>query len=159
VGVEFGASAMHPRSDSDAIRSALTADLADVVITTSTDWADWHLALQLAGNRATIACLGFPGRSEPPGEFNPLDSRYFYAKQLRLEAVGMSPERPEPRGFLRFNERDNLDYVTALILGRRLKPASLVSGTYAGNDLALAYEALLARERPAVTYLLRWAQG
>ena len=71
----------------------------------------------------------------------------------------MSAERREPRGFLRFNERDNLDYVTALILAGRLKPASLVSGTYPGNHLARAYEALLARERPAITYLLRWAQG
>ena len=159
LGLEFGASAVLARSDGGAIRSALSADLADVVITTSMDWGDWQLALQLAGNRATIACLGFPGRNRPPGEFNPLDSRYFYAKQLRIEAVGMSAERREPRGFLRFNERDNLDYVTALILAGRLKPASLVSGTYPGNHLARAYEALLARERSAITYLLRWAQG
>ena len=159
LGLEFGARAILTRSDHGAIRSALTADLADVVITTSMDWADWLLGLQLAGNRATIACLGFPGRNRPPGEFNPLDSRYFYAKQLRIEAVGMSAERPEPRGFLRFNERDNLDYVSALIRAGRLKPAALVAGTYAGHDLALAYEALLARERPAATYLLRWAPG
>jgi threonine dehydrogenase-like Zn-dependent dehydrogenase len=159
LGLEFGASAVLSRSDDGAIRLAMSADLADVVITTSMDWGDWQLALQLAGHRATIACLGFPGRNRPPGDFNPLDSRYFYAKQLRIEAVGMSPERREPRGFLRFNERDNLDYVTALILAGRLKPASLVSGTYAGNDLARAYEALLARERPAVTCLLRWAPG
>ena len=159
LGLEFGASAVLARSGDGAIRSALTAALADVVITTSMDWADWQLALQLAGHRATIACLGFPGRNRPPGEFNPLDSRYFYAKQLRIEAVGMSPERAEPRGFLRFNERDNLDYVTALILAGQLKPAALVSGTYACHDLARAYEALLARERPAVTYLLRWAPG
>jgi threonine dehydrogenase-like Zn-dependent dehydrogenase len=159
LGLQFGASAVLARSHEGAIRSALSADLADVVITTSMDWGDWQLALQLAGHRATIACLGFPGRNRPPGEFNPLDSRYFYAKQLRIEAVGMSAERREPRGFLRFNERDNLDYVTALIRAGRLKPAALVSGTYAGNDLARAYEALLARERPAITYLLRWAQG
>ena len=159
LGLEFGARAVLSRSNDGAMRSALTADLADVVITTSMDWSDWQLALQLAGHRATIACLGFPGRNRPPGDFNPLDSRYFYAKQLRIEAVGMSPERPEPRGFLRFNERDNLEYVTALTRAGRLKPAALVCGTYAGSDLALAYEALLAHERPGVTYLLRWAPG
>lgn len=158
LAVEFGAGAVASRADLAGIRAALTQDLADVVITTSNSWNDWEIALQLAGNRATIAALGFPGRSEAPGAFNPLDSRYFYAKQLRIEAVGVAPERPDGRGFLRFNERDNLNYLAELIVGGRLKPASLVCATYPGNDIEQAYRELLARNTPAITYLLRWNQ-
>ena len=63
LGLEFGARAILSRADERAIRSALTADLADVVITTSMDWgSDWQLALQLAGHHATIACLGASGQ-------------------------------------------------------------------------------------------------
>lgn len=158
LAMEFGADAVAPRADLAGIRAALTENLADVVITTSNSWHDWEIALQLAGKRATIAVLGFPGRSEAPGVFNPLDSRYFYAKQLRIEAVGVAPERPDGRGFFRFNERDNLNYLAELIVSGRLKPASLVSATYPGNDLERAYRDLLARSTPAMTYLLRWNQ-
>jgi hypothetical protein len=102
-------------------------------------------------------CLGFPGRTEPPGTFNPLDSRYFYARQLRIEAVGMSAEKRDPRGFARFNERDNLAHIAALMAAGSLKPAALVSGSYPARELERAYRELLAAERAAPTCLIRWA--
>jgi D-arabinose 1-dehydrogenase-like Zn-dependent alcohol dehydrogenase len=153
---EFGASAVLPRSDAEGMRAALSASLADAVITTSNSWDDWHLALQSAAHRGTIAVLGFPGRGSAAPALNPLDSRYFYDRQLRIEAVGVSPERPDERGFLRFNERDNLSYLAALIDSARLKPAALIGGRYPSNDIEQAYRELLDRTRPAVTYLLSW---
>lgn len=158
LAMEFGAGTVGPRAELAGIRAALTETLADVVITTSNSWHDWEIALQLAGKRATIAVIGFPGRSEAPGAFNPLDSRYFYAKQLRIEAVGVAPERADGHGFLRFNERDNLNYLAELIVSGRLKPASLALATYPGNDVERAYRDLLARNTGALTYLLRWKQ-
>ena len=156
LGVEFGAGAVLPRADAEGIRAALTVDLADVVITTSNSWDDWQLALQMAARRGSIAVLGFPGRAQAPGSFNPLDSRYFYDKQLRLEAVGVSAERADSRGFLRFNERDNLRYLAALIMSGRLKPSALLGASCPGTDIEQAYRDLLGRTRPAITYLLRW---
>ncbi|MBA2919764.1 zinc-binding alcohol dehydrogenase [Sphingomonas sp. CGMCC 1.13658] len=130
---------------------------ADVVITTVSGWDDWQRALRLAGQNATLACLGFPGRGEPPPSQNPFDSQYFYMKQLRIEAVGWSPEVNDNRGFLRFNERENIAWLASLIWSGRLDPASLVSGTYDGLELGQAYEDLLMRRNSAVTYLLKWA--
>jgi threonine dehydrogenase-like Zn-dependent dehydrogenase len=130
---------------------------ADVVVVTTNTWHDWQLALQLAAHRGTIAVLGFPGRETPPGEFNPLDSRYFYTKQLRIEAVGLSPERPDARGFARFNERDNLAWLLGRIGSGALPAAAMIAGTYPAEKIVDAYEALLARRQSPVTFVLEWA--
>ncbi|MEO6079202.1 MAG: zinc-binding dehydrogenase [Steroidobacteraceae bacterium] len=151
----LGAS-VYDRKQCAQLETALTSGLADVIIVTTDAWSDWHLALKLAGIRATIACLGFPGRGLPPPEFNPLESRTFYVKQLRVEAVGLSPERADSRGFLRFNERDNLAYILELLGSGRLSASTLVSGIYPGVEIERAYSDLLARCESPVTYLLEW---
>lgn len=152
----LGARAAVGRGGLQAVRDGLGGQAADVVIATTNGWADWHTALEAAGNRATVAVLGFPGRGEPAPERNPLDSQHFYMKQLRLEAVGMSPERLDSRGFTRFNERDNIAYLAGEIVAGRLVPSALVSGTFRGADIEAAYEALGARRGAPITYLLKW---
>jgi threonine dehydrogenase-like Zn-dependent dehydrogenase len=132
-------------------------DWADVVVVTTNAWGDLQLALQMTGHRGTIAVLGFPGRETPPGEFNPLDSRYFYTKQLRIEAVGLSPERPDARGFTRFNERDNLAWLLGRIATGALPAAAMIAGSYPAEKIVDAYEALLARRQSPVTCVLEWA--
>lgn len=129
---------------------------ADVVVATTNDWRDWHLALRLAAQRGTIAVLGFPGREAAPNDFNPLDSRYFYAKQLRVEAVGLSPERPDGRGFTRFNERENLSWLLARIAAGELPAAAMIADRYPAERIVEAYEALLARRKSPGTSVLEW---
>lgn len=158
IAKRFGARAAFGRTRTGDLRSALGGELEDVVVVTTNGWKDWAIALELAGTRATIAVLGFPGRSEAPGGFNPLDSRSFYAKQLRIEAVGHSPELPDRRGFARFNERANLRFLLEQIVSHRLQPAALVSGRYPGAQLAQAYDDLLARKDGAITYALQWTR-
>jgi threonine dehydrogenase-like Zn-dependent dehydrogenase len=129
---------------------------ADVVILTTNSWDDWQLALRSAAPHATIAVLGFPGRGEPLPTVNPLDSQHFYVKQLRVEAVGLSPERPDSRGFLRFNERDNLAFIASRISAGVLDPTPIISGSYSGRDIQRAYDDLVSRRESPVTYLLDW---
>ncbi|GIZ51303.1 zinc-dependent alcohol dehydrogenase [Noviherbaspirillum aridicola] len=153
---QMGAEAVFGRAELPALKQALGPDLADVVVSTTNGWSDWEAALQAAGRMGVIAVLGFPGRGEAPPGFNPLDSQHFYMKQLRIEAVGMSPERPDSRGFCRFNERANLDYLAGLIAAGRLDPTPIISGTYAGTDIGRAYADLIARRSSPITYLLTW---
>jgi threonine dehydrogenase-like Zn-dependent dehydrogenase len=156
---QFGARAVHGRSELPALAESLGDTLADVVITTTNRWSDWGLGLKMAGLRGVVAVLGFPGRGEAmPQDFNPLDSQHFYMKQLRLEAVGLSPEVRDTRGFTRFNERDNLRFLASDIIEDRLRPSLLVSGTYPGPDIERAYQDLLARRDSPITYLLSWNQ-
>lgn len=158
IAKALGATGVYGRAELGALRDALTDGLADVVITTTNGWDDWAIALQMAAPLGTIASLGFPGRGQAPGSFNPLDSQYFYAKQLRIESVGLSPERSDNRGFARFNERDNLKYLADQIVCGRLNPAMLVSGRYPGAQIEQAYKDLLARKNSPVTYVLQWHQ-
>ena len=138
------------------VRRADTLPQADVVIVTTNGWDDWHRALQAAAPLGTIAVLGFPGRGQPAPDFNPLASEYFYVKQLRLEAVGLSPEAADSRHFLRFNERDNLAWIAGRIAVGRIDADMLISGRYPGVEIARAYDDLLARRGDPVTYLLDW---
>jgi NADPH:quinone reductase-like Zn-dependent oxidoreductase len=155
LALHLGAAQAVARTD---LAPAPAADAgSDVVIVTTNTWADWRIALAAAAPRGTLAVLGFPGRTEAPGDYNPLDSRQFYAKQLRIEAVGMSPERPDPRGFARFNERDNLRWLAGEIGAGRLDASALVSGVFPAERIEDAYRALLDRRDAPVTYLLRWA--
>ena len=58
-----------------------------------------------------ISILGFPGRGEPLPDFNPLDPKWFYGKQLTLIGAGFSPRIECQPADLRFNLRRNLEYL------------------------------------------------
>lgn len=156
IAMKMGAEAVFKRNELDSLVQKIGPNMADVVISTTNSWSDWQTAIQMAGQLGTITVLGFPGRGVPPSHFNPLDSQYFYMKQLRVEAVGWSPEGPESRGFCRFNERANLEYLASLIIRGRLNASLLVSGCYESFDLRQAYIDLLERRSSPITYLIKW---
>lgn len=153
----FGARMAYGRAQQDALKAELAAG-ADVVINTVNGWDDWRLGLSLAGQNGVIACLGFPGRGQPAPEQNPFDPALFYMKQLRVEAVGWSPEVNDSRGFLRFNERENLAWIARQIEDGRLNAAAIVSGRYPAEQIEQAYADLIERRNSPVTYLLDWPQ-
>ncbi|MEG3179109.1 zinc-dependent alcohol dehydrogenase [Sphingomonas sp. LT1P40] len=152
IATAFGARAVHAR---DAVDAALAGG-ADVVIATTGGWDDWQMALRNAATMGRIAVLGFPGRGLLAPQVNPLDSQYFYAKQLRIEAVGMSPSSADDRGFLPFNERANLAFLADAIHRGDLDPSPLISGRLSGFDIIQAYEAIVQRDNDALTFILEW---
>ena len=155
----FGATECFSRAENQRLADRLGPARASVIITTSNTWADWRLALEGAGQRGTIAVLGFPGRQETAIPFNPLDSAHFYMRQLCIMAVGMSPELPDSRGFLPFNERANLQGLLGWIQTGRLRPAELISRSFPSTQLGEAYESLLRREGNPLTFLLDWSDS
>jgi len=106
IALKMGANRVISRNKIDQLKSYLGHRLADSIITTSNSWSDWSIALDLAGMNAKICVLGFPGRNTKNIPFNPLDSRYFYHKQLQIQAVGHLAEENDSRSFLKFNEKD-----------------------------------------------------
>jgi threonine dehydrogenase-like Zn-dependent dehydrogenase len=154
IATAFGASGVHDRDGLAAVKAAWGGG-ADVVISTTGGWDDWRLSLDAARKFGTIAVLGFPGRGLAAPEFNPLDSQYFYDKQLRIEAVGMSPDR-DVGGHLRYNQRDNIAYLAGLVTSGRLQADRMISGTWSGRELADAYQALAVRTGSPITFALDW---
>ncbi|MDJ0978405.1 MAG: zinc-binding alcohol dehydrogenase [Erythrobacter sp.] len=152
---EYGARGAFARAELETLRGEMEAGAHAVLLTTNS-WANYRLALDIAAPNAVIACLGFPGREAPPGDFNPLSAEPFYTKQLRIEAVGMSPLENDNRGFTPFNLRDNLNYI-ARGMERGLPNAQpIISGVYPAAHLERAYRDLDARKDNAVTFLLDW---
>ena len=149
--MELGAHAVFSRAEAGDREFA-----ADIVVATTNAWEDWNLALAATAMRATIAVLGFPGRGEGPPPFNPLDSRYFYDRQLRIEGVGLSPEGPDSRGFTRYNERDNLAHIVAEIADGGLNAKALISGVYPAREIERAYGDLIAHKGDPTTFVLSW---
>lgn len=156
IAIQMGAEEVFGRNDLSLLTESIGPELADLVVSTTNGWSDWQVALQIAGQLGMIAVLGFPGRGELLPPSSPLDTQYFYIKQLRIEAVGMSPERPDNRGFCRFNERANIDYIANQITRGRLNPSLLVSNYYAGTNAQQAYLDLLSRRSSPITYLFKW---
>jgi threonine dehydrogenase-like Zn-dependent dehydrogenase len=147
------------RRDIELLFAALGEQRAHVIVSTTGDWSDWRIALDAAGDQGAIVVLGFPGRESNDVPLNPLDSRTFYTKQLRVIAAGHSPLLPEPKGFLPFNLRDNMERILGWISAGVLRPKMLLSGEFEGLALQEAYESLLRRENAALTYSLNWEKS
>lgn len=152
----YGAQSVFKREELDKLLKDDNYSGVDVVIVTTNSWADWQLSLKSVNQLGTIAVLGFPGRGEPPCVENPLPSEFFYLKQLRIEAVGMSPKLSDSRGFCRFNEQNNIGFISGEIIDGKLNPRLLVSGCFHYRHIGKAYRALKSRENSPVTFLLNW---
>ena len=128
----------------------------DVIVITTNKWTDLEIALKSASQKGNISLLGFLGRGEEKINFNPFSSQYFQTKQLTIKAVGLSPEFPDDRGFLRFNEIDNLKFIASLIDEKKIKPETIISDSYFYKDISKAYDRLVSRKDSPITFLIRW---
>jgi len=129
---------------------------ARLVITTSNNWDDWRMALQLAATDATICVIGFPGRGESAPSFNPLDSQYFYDKQLKLIACGKPPESPPTDDPERFDVKRGCRFIMDLIRQGKLPTAELVGDLSPAEFLPRIYERLATRELGERIEILDW---
>jgi D-arabinose 1-dehydrogenase-like Zn-dependent alcohol dehydrogenase len=151
-----GARQAWARDEFDAAQEGPEPLRYDTVITTVNGWADWRRALVAARKLGTIAMLGFPGRGQDRPDFNPLDPRYVYSKQLRIEAIGESPEQSDSRGFLRFNERDNLAFIIDGIRRGQIETTHIAAATFTHREIETAYEKVSRRETATATALIDW---
>ena len=158
IAINTGAQLVYERGELSKLRNILGEQLADVVITTSGAWNDWDIALEIAGQNSFIAVLGFPGRGEKAPINNPLDSQYFYTKQLHIQAVGRSPENNDSRNYLPFNQKSSLSFILDEINSNRLNPDELISANYHWNQLEEAYLSLISKKDSPTTYVLEWTK-
>lgn len=156
---EVGVQAAIRKDDPAALERlrAVTGDAGlDIVVTTSNAWEDWRLALRVARGKGTVAVLGFPGRTAPVPDFNPLDPSLFYDKQLTIVACGMSPDVAAPADELRFTLKRNLRFLLGALAQKRLPAARLISMVADWRSIGEVYEQLLRREPGMLSAILRW---
>lgn len=129
---------------------------ADIVINTSNRWEDHQLCMHLARLGGTIVNLGFPGRGESAPKENPLDSRYFYDKQLKIVHCGYVTEKELPAIENNFTLKRNINYLADLIKRGVLKPQELFFQEFSSEDLGDVYRRMSKRQIEGFSCYLNW---
>lgn len=128
----------------------------DIVINTSNHWDDHLLSMKLARKGGAIVNLGFPGRGCGAPNFNPLDSQYYYDKQLTMMHCGHIFEDDINAIDIRFNLKRNIRYLVELIENNLICPLDLVSVESTWSGLQEVYQILSERKPALFTALLDW---
>lgn len=128
----------------------------DVVVTTSNSWQDWELALSLPRKGGKICVIGFPGRTDPIPDFNPLDSRYFYDNQLSLIACGYTPDNQLPPHDMRFNLKRNCEFLLGQIIRDNLPAHLIISSIEPWTKIEEIYQTMALRQNFIITAVLKW---
>ena len=128
----------------------------DVLVTTSNSWKDWRIAMGIPRKKGKICVLGFPGRTHPIPDFNPLDSSSFYDKQLNIIGCGYTPKKSLPPEDMRFNLKRNCKYLLEQILNGTLPADKIISAIVAWTEIEDIYHALATRRKGLITAVLKW---
>lgn len=158
VADRCGCSAMSKRRATEMyLDKPAASDLMNAVLLTSNAWDDWTLSMAMCRFNAAVGVLGFPGRGEPIPNINPLDSKYFYDKQLTVAAAGFAPGsvgigQEEP-------EQLKTDIATILdaMKSNDLEPSLLLASVEPAKELEQIYEEMNANRRGAGTVVLDWS--
>ena len=159
LAYEFGADKVFRKSEPDLkskIRE-LTDGGVDLVVSTSGSWDDWRLAISIARKEGTVCVIGFPGRTQPIPDFNPLDSQYFYDSQLRIISCGFTSQLDVPSNEIRFNIKRNCKFLLNRVIQKKLPAGKLISTVVPWRDLQGVYEAMADRDPTLITSVLKWA--
>jgi threonine dehydrogenase-like Zn-dependent dehydrogenase len=125
----------------------------DIVVLTANSWAAYRDAVEMARYGGRISILGFPGRAEPLPDFNPLDPKWFYGKQLTLVGAGISPRVDCRPADVRFNLRRNIEYVLTAGAPRF---APIISHRLPARRMREAYELARLHDKSLLAAVFDW---
>jgi threonine dehydrogenase-like Zn-dependent dehydrogenase len=113
---------------------------ADIAVLTANTWDAYRQSLELVRYGGRITVLGFPGRAQPAPDFNPLDARWLYGKQLTIAGAGHLPRVDCSPFDIRFNLRRDLAYVFDLMASGDLPLGPVISHRFPYDRMREAYE-------------------
>jgi threonine dehydrogenase-like Zn-dependent dehydrogenase len=128
----------------------------DTIINTSNSWEDWFLSMNLLRKKGVMVNLGFPGRGLSMPETNPLDSRFFYEKQLTLKTAGYVYEGDIDAADIRFNLKRNIQFLLQMVNENKIDPYEIISKEVNWKDLEELYRFLLERDSKKFTGIVNW---
>jgi threonine dehydrogenase-like Zn-dependent dehydrogenase len=114
------------------------------------------MSVDMVRHGGRISILGFPGRGEAPPDFNPLDPKWFYGKQLTLIGAGFSPRVECPPSDLRFNLRRNLEYLFALMAEGTVCLEPLITHRIPAGQMQEAYEMAKQHSKSLIAAVFDW---
>jgi threonine dehydrogenase-like Zn-dependent dehydrogenase len=135
------------RLGADAVEGGTAAD---IVVLTANQWGAFRTAVEVAAPGGRIAILGFPGRGQPPPDFNPLDPRWLYAKQLSLIGAGRPPRGCDVAG--------NLAFLLEQMGAGNLRLESIISHRLPAGRMREAYELARAHDKHLLAAVFLWQE-
>ncbi|MEN6605098.1 MAG: zinc-binding alcohol dehydrogenase, partial [Bryobacteraceae bacterium] len=159
VALKVGAHAAAMAKDPDApelLKREFGVNGADLVVLTANPWDAYRFSVENVRPSGRISILGFPGRGQAAPDFNPLDPRWIYAKQLTLLGSGGSPRVECDPGDLRFNLRRNLEYILDLMARGELSLADVISHRLPARRMREAYEMAKEHSKTLVAAVFEW---
>jgi threonine dehydrogenase-like Zn-dependent dehydrogenase len=129
---------------------------ADVVVLTANSWAAYRDAMDMARKCGRISLLGFPGRAQPSPDFNPLDMRWIYGKQLTITGAGHLPQIDCAPSDIRFNVRRDLEFVLDRMASGTLKLSTVISHRFHYSRMIEAYELARGHSKELAAAVFHW---
>lgn len=159
VAQDLGASALTRSEAQSRCLSDASAGggLSDITITTSNSWDDWQLALGMTRFNGTICVLGFPGRGLPPPNENPLQSGFFYDRQLTVKAAGFGPTQARREDQSGDGLKEEMREILLSLNSGTLDSNPLIAQTLSAADGCAIYERLINNRSAPGTFVLDWA--
>lgn len=130
----------------------------DIVVLTANQWDAYRQAVEMARTCGRVSVLGFPGRGQPAPDFNPLDPRWFYAKQLTLKGSGQSARVECAPHEVRFNLRRNLELILSLLASGDVSFAPVITHRLPAERMREAYELARAHDKGLMGAVFQWRE-
>ncbi|MFX8418132.1 hypothetical protein ABTL59_19855, partial [Acinetobacter baumannii] len=77
---------------------------------------------------------------QPAPDFNPLDAKYIYSKNIIIKPLGYLNDKDVPYYDSRFSIRRNLEYILELIKDKRLNASDILTEEIYFKDLGKQYD-------------------
>jgi threonine dehydrogenase-like Zn-dependent dehydrogenase len=159
LALQLGAHAVFLAEDRDLhekLKEVFGEVGTDIVVLTANPWSAYRLSMEIVRYAGRVSILGFPGRAQGPPDFNPMDSRWVYGKQLTLLGAVFAPKtdcRPED---LRFNTRRNIQYILDLMAFQQPRIKPVISHHLPASRMKEAYELAQEHSKSLVAAVFDW---
>jgi threonine dehydrogenase-like Zn-dependent dehydrogenase len=130
---------------------------ADIVVLTANTWSAYRASVEMVRHAGRISVLGFPGRAQPAPDFNPVDMRWLYGKQLTIKGVGHIARVDCDASEIRFNLRRDIKYVLDLMASGALNLAPVISHRIPHNNMKEAYELARQHSKELSAAVFHWS--
>lgn len=130
---------------------------ADIVVLTANTWTAYRDSVEMASKCGRISLLGFPGRAQSAPDFNPLDMRWIYGKQLTITGAGHLPRVDCGPSDIRFNLRRNIAFILDRMASRELDLSNIISHRFPYTRMHEAYELARQHSKELSAAVFHWS--
>jgi threonine dehydrogenase-like Zn-dependent dehydrogenase len=129
---------------------------ADIIVLTANTWPAYRDSMEMARYGGRISLLGFPGRAQPAPDFNPLDMRWLYGKQLTIAGTGHLSTIDCGPSDIRFNLRRDLEFILDQIASGLFNVSSILSHRLPYERMHEAYDLATQHSKELVAAVFDW---